>query len=161
MCQLDCREQQAFIVLSQEQPSKKAVNCTPFRLLFFLLCIQRKKTKQNPEPSPKPTKPWSSAPPAATGFTPACVLQGPLLRELLSCSRREEAAFPPAVLPGRAHAGTATSRGEDGRGVSSAYRLQQTSPTFVLLCALTRAVSFPPSFSLLSVWAALCVFRRS
>lgn len=53
MCQVDCREQQAFIVLSQEQPSKKAANCTPFRLLFFFLCLQRK-TKQNPKPSPKP-----------------------------------------------------------------------------------------------------------
>lgn len=89
MCQLDCREQQAFIVLSQEQPSKKAANCTPFRLLFFLLCIQ-KRTKQNPKPSPKPPKPWSPASPAATGF---------FLRELLSCTGGRNGA-PPPILPG-------------------------------------------------------------
>lgn len=79
MCQLDCREQQAFIVLSQEQPSKKAANCTPFRLLFFFLCLQRK-TKQNPKPSPKPPKPWSPAPPAATGFcrAPSCGSSSPV-----------------------------------------------------------------------------------
>lgn len=45
MCQLDCGEQQDFIVLSQEQLSERAVNCTLFRLLVFFLCI---KTKPNP-----------------------------------------------------------------------------------------------------------------